>query len=168
MLLLHYSHFCAFGNAKIKCVALFAFSGPMTHIAFKMKGFSSSVSTNSAIIFSCNLDEMMPSDHICDWIWENPPYGICEQFAQCAVLVAQAEICRSPDFVIYMSNNPSTICCRLLRRLVVLYEGEISLHFDPPSRHSRHTRSPLLWALKRILYLHSGGFIKLLYFRSPF
>ena len=32
----------------------------------------------------------------------------------------------------------------------MLYEGEISLHFDPPSRHSCHTRSPLLWTLIRI------------------
>ena len=46
-------------------------------------------------------------------------------------------------------------------------EGEISLHFDPPSRHSHRTRSPLLWAL-RILYLDTARFIKLLYIRSPF
>ena len=38
----------------------------------------------------------------------------------------------------------------------MLYEGEISLHFDPPSRHSRRTRSPLLWALIRILYLNTA------------
>ena len=44
---------------------------------------------------------------ICDWIWENPPYGIRTRFAQCVFLVAQVEICQSPDFVIYMSNNPS-------------------------------------------------------------
>ena len=95
---------------------------------------------------------------ICDWIWENPPYGIRVRFTQCAFLVAQVEICQSPDFVIYMSNNPSN-CCRLLRRLVVLYEGEISLHFDPPSRHSRRTRSPLLWAVIRILHLDTARFI---------
>ena len=100
---------------------------------------------------------------ICDRIWENPPYGIRAQFAQSAFLVAQAEICQSPDFVIYMSNTPSSNCCRLLRRLVVLYEGEISLHFDPPSRYSRRTRSPLLWALIRILYLDTAKFIELLY-----
>ena len=35
----------------------------------------------------------------------------------------------------------------------MLYEGEISLHFDPPSRHSHRTRSPLLWAVIRILSL---------------
>ena len=45
------------------------------------------------------------------------------RFAQCAFLVAQVEICQSPDFIIYTSNNPSSNCCRLLRRLVVLYEG---------------------------------------------
>ena len=50
---------------------------------------------------------------ICDQIWENPPYGIRARFAQCAFLVAQVEICQSPDFVIYMSNNPSSNCCRL-------------------------------------------------------
>ena len=92
-------------------------------------------------------------------------YGICARFAQCAFLVAQVEICQS---VIYMSNNPSSNCCCLLRRLVVLYEDEISLYFDPPSRHSRRTRSPLLWALIRILYLVIARFIELLYVRSPF
>ena len=79
---------------------------------------------------------------ICDWIGENSPYGICARFTYCAFLVAQVEICQSPDFVIYMSNNPSNCCC-LLRRLVVLYEGEISLYFDPSSWHSRRTQSPL-------------------------
>ena len=101
-------------------------------------------------------------------LWENRPYGIRARFTQCAFLVAQVEICQSPDFVIYMSNNPSTNCCRHLRRLVVLYEGEISLHFDLPSRHSRCTWSPLLWALVTILYLDTARFIKLLYVRSPF
>ena len=43
---------------------------------------------------------------ICDRIWENPPYGIRVRFA---FLVAQVEICRSPDFIIYMSNNPSNL-----------------------------------------------------------
>ena len=105
---------------------------------------------------------------ICDRIWENPLYGIRARFAQCAFLVAQVQICQSPDFVIYMSNNPSSNCCRLLRRLVVLYEGEISLHLDPPSRHSRRTRSPLLWAVISILYLDTARFIDLLYVRSPF
>ena len=105
---------------------------------------------------------------IYDRIWENPPYGIRARFAQSAFLVAQVEICQSPDFVIYMSNNPSSNCCRLLQRLVVPYEGEISLHFDPPSRHSRRTRSPLLWAVIRILYLETARFIDLLYVRSPF
>ena len=28
---------------------------------------------------------------ICDRIWENPPYGIRTQFAQCASLVAQVK-----------------------------------------------------------------------------
>ena len=107
--------------------------------------------------------------HICDRIWENPPYGIRARFAQCASIVAQVEICESPDFVIYISNNPSSNRCRLLRRLVVvLYEGEISLHFDPSSRHSHRTRSPLLWAVIRFLYLDTARFIDLLYVRLPF
>ena len=99
---------------------------------------------------------------------ENPPYGIRARFAQCVFLVAQVEMFQSPDFVTYMSNNPSSNCCRLLRRLAVLYEGEISLHFDSPSRHSRRTRSLLLWAVIRILYLETARFIDLLYVRSPF
>ena len=41
----------------------------------------------------------------------------------------------------------------------MLYEGEISLHFDPPSRHSHRTQSPLLWAVIRILYLDTARFI---------
>ena len=102
---------------------------------------------------------------ICDRLRENPAYGIRVLFAQCTFLVAQVEICQSPDFVIYMSNNPSN-CCRL-RRPVDLYKGEISLHFDPPSRPSCRTRSPLLWALIRILYLDTARFIELLYIRSP-
>ena len=83
---------------------------------------------------TCTLHIM--EECICDRLRENPAYGIRALFAQYAFLVAQVEICQSPDFVIYMSNNPSSNCCRLLRRLVMLYEGEISLHFDPPSRHT--------------------------------
>ena len=47
----------------------------------------------------------------------------------------------------------------------MLYEGEISLHFDPPSRYSHRTRSPLLWAVIRILCLDTATFIDLLYVR---
>ena len=43
----------------------------------------------------------------------------------------------------------------------MLYEGEISLQFDPPSRHSHRTRSPLLWAVIRILYLDTARFNRL-------
>ena len=98
---------------------------------------------------------------------KNPLYGICARFTQCTFLVAQVEICQSPDFDIYILNNPSNYC-RILRRLVVLYEGEISLHFDQPSQHSHRTRSPLLWALIIIFYLDTGRFIELLYVRSSF
>ena len=51
---------------------------------------------------------------ICDQIWENPLYGIRTRFA---FLVAQVEICRSPDFVIHISNNPSSNCCCRSQRL---------------------------------------------------
>ena len=35
---------------------------------------------------------------ICDQIWENPPYGICPQFVQCAFLVAcNAMLRHNPD-----------------------------------------------------------------------
>ena len=74
----------------------------------------------------------------------NPAYGIRALFT--FLIVAHVEICQSPDFVIHMSNYPSN-CCRRLRRPLDLYKGEISLHFDPPSRPSCRTRSPLLWAL---------------------
>ena len=80
----------------------------------------------------------------------NPPYVILTRFAQCAFLVAQVQICQSPDFVISMSNNPSSNCSRRLRRLVVSYKGEISLHFDPPSLYSCRVRSPLLREIIRI------------------
>ena len=103
-------------------------------------------------------------------LWENLAYGIRTLFVLCAflvVVVAQVEICRSPGFVIYMSNNPSFNCCHRLRRPVDLYQGKISLHFGPPSQPSCHTRSSLLWALIRILYLHTSRFIELLYVRSP-
>ena len=64
----------------------------------------------------------------------NPPYEIRARFAQSAFLVAQVEICQSPDFImISMSNNPSSNCFRPLRRLVGSYQGEKSLHFDQPS-----------------------------------
>ena len=116
--------------------------------------------------FACEI--IFPLSFVTGFGKTLPPYGICARFAQCAFLVAQVKICESPDFVIYISNNPSSNCCRLLRRLVVLYEGEISLHFDPPSRHSHRTRSPLLWVVIRILYLDTARFIDLLYVRLPF
>ena len=56
----------------------------------------------------------------------------------------------------------STNCCHRLRRVNVSYEGEISLHLDLPSQYGCRTRSPLLWAIIRILYLDTARFIKLL------
>ena len=41
-----------------------------------------------------------------------------------------------------MSNNPSN-CCHCLRRLVVLYKGEIGLHFDQPSHPAAVPRASL-------------------------
>ena len=58
---------------------------------------------------------------ICDRLWEHPAYGINAQVAQCAFLVAQVKNCQTSDFVISMSNNPSTNCYRRLRRLNVSY-----------------------------------------------
>ena len=55
---------------------------------------------------------------ICERLWENPAYGIRVQFVQCAFLVPQVENHESPDFVISMSKNPSSNCCRRLRRLL--------------------------------------------------
>ena len=69
---------------------------------------------------------------ICDRIWENPPYGINAQFAQCAFLVLLVKNCQSSDFVIYMSKNLSSNCYRRLRRLGVTYQGEISLYLHAP------------------------------------
>ena len=57
---------------------------------------------------------------------ENPAYGINAQVAQCAFLVPRVKNCQTSDFVISMSNNPSTNCYRWLRRLNVSFKGEIS------------------------------------------
>ena len=63
---------------------------------------------------------------ICDRLRENPAYGINAQVAQCAFLVPRVKNCQTSDFVISMSNNPSTNCYRWLRRLNVSFNGEIS------------------------------------------
>ena len=140
--------------------------GGFRTIFFCLVFWSKKKKKKNDVLHVLSLAHTEPFDNvICDRLWENPAYGIRALFAQCAFLVAQLEICQSPDFVIYMSNNPSSNCCRLLRRLVVLYEGEISLHFDPPSQHSHRTRSPLLWA---VINLDTARFIDLLYVRSPF
>ena len=67
-----------------------------------------------------------------------------------------------------MPKNLSTNLCRRLRRLTVSYKGEVSLHFNLPSLYSYRTRSLLLWALVRLLYLDTARFIELLYVCSPF
>ena len=71
------------------------------------------------------------------------PRVICamRNFSSSGRNLSKSRFCR------YVSNNPSSNCCCCLWRLVVLYKGEISLHFDPSNRHSCCTRSPLLWAL---------------------
>ena len=56
---------------------------------------------------------------------------------------SSGQICVSPGFVIYMSNNLSSNCSCHLRRLVLRYKGEISLHFNPPSRYNCCTSPPL-------------------------
>ena len=98
----------------------------------------------------------------CDRIWENPAYRENAQAAQCALLVPQVKICQIRVFVIFISKNLSTNLCHNLRRVNVSYQGEISLHFDLPSLYGSCTRSPLLWALIRILYLDTARFMKLL------
>ena len=60
-------------------------------------------------LFTNNLLACARVHQICDGIWENPPYGINAQFAQCVFLVHQVQNCQSPDFVISMSNNPSSV-----------------------------------------------------------
>jgi hypothetical protein len=57
-------------------------------------------------------------------------------------------------FVISMSNNPSSNCSRHLRSLVMSFQGEISLHFDPPSLYSCRVRIPLL---REIIKLRARG-----------
>jgi hypothetical protein len=101
-------------------------------------------------------------ENVCDRIWENPPYGIRARFAQSAFLVAQVENYQSPAFVIYMSSNPSSNCSRHLRRLVVSYQGEISLHFDPPSLYSCRVRIPLL---REIIKIRARGLPRYSLFR---
>ena len=107
------------------------------------------------------LTEISPHIHtsiLCDRIWRNPAYGIRALFAQCAFLVAQVKKCQSWVFVIFMPKNLPTNLCHRLRRLTVSYKGEISLHFDLPSLYYCRTRSPLLWALIRIIYLDSSNY----------
>ena len=86
--------------------------------------------------------------------------------AQCTFLVSTVKY-QSPVFVIFMSKNPFNSCHRL-QRVNVSYQGEISLHLDLPTQYGRRTRSPLLWALIRILNLDTDRFIELLYVHSPF
>ena len=54
---------------------------------------------------------------------------------------------QSLDFVTSMSKKHSSNC---VRRVVVSYNGEVSLHFEPPTLYSCRERSPLLRALIRI------------------
>ena len=68
-----------------------------------------------------HMPGFLKSGHICDRLRENPAYGINAQVAQCAFLVPQVKNCQTSDFVISMSNNPSTNCYRRLRRLKVSY-----------------------------------------------
>ena len=106
------------------------------------------------LVFYCRklpLNEII----LCDRIWENSPYGINAQFAQCAFLVPRVKNCQSSKFVIYMSKNLSYNCYRRLRRLGVTYQGEISLYFNTGSAiNSCRARSPFLRALIRI---HARG-----------
>ena len=68
---------------------------------------------------------------VCDRIWENPPYGINAQFAQCAFLVPRVKNCRSSYFCHIHVKEPF-FCYHRLRRLGVTYQGEISLYLRAP------------------------------------
>ena len=72
-------------------------------------------------------------------------YGTNVQFTQCVFLVPQVRNCRSPDYVIHVKEP--FFCYRRLRRLVVKYTGEMSLHFDRPSLYSCCAQSLLLRVL---------------------
>ena len=68
---------------------------------------------------------------------------------------------QSPVFVIFMWKNLSTNLCCHLRRLVVSYKGETSLHFDLPSLYSCCVRTLLLRQFPRAGYLGTARFVKL-------
>ena len=55
---------------------------------------------------------------------------LCMGFVQCAFLVAQVEICQTPDFVIHMSNNPSN-CWHHLRSNTKAKQTFILTHLVP-------------------------------------
>ena len=95
-------------------------------------------------------------------------HGIWDPCAIRTMRVLSTTSQMSVEFVIYMPKNLSTNLCHRLRRLTVSYKGVINLHFDLPSLYSYRTRSPLLWALIRILYLDTARFIEPLYVRSLF
>ena len=69
----------------------------------------------------------------------------------------------NPDFVVSMLKNPFNYY-RHLRRLVVSYKGEISLHFDLPSLYSCCVQSPLLRMLIGISAAKNSDFVRILGF----
>ena len=79
---------------------------------------------------------------MCDGIWENPPYGICVRFEPCVFL--KSRFC-------YIHVKQTSNCSRHLRRLILGYKSEISLHFNSSSLYSCCTWSLLLRVLIRIL-----------------
>ena len=119
----------------------------------------------------CTSHENILYIHVCDQIWENPAYCHNMYMAQCAFLVPQVKICRSPVYVIlFISKNLSINLCHHLRRVNLNYQGEISLHFDLPSLYSCRTQTPLLRALIWLPAhrLSTARFIELLSVHSPF
>ena len=65
--------------------------------------------------------KLISAMHQCDWIWENPPYGINTRFAQCAFIVPQVKICKIPVFVIVVSRSLFSTCYHQLPRPNVSY-----------------------------------------------
>ena len=76
-----------------------------------------------------------------------------------------------------VSNNSKAVL--IAKNCIEMYGNSMMLLLDAimlkantapnsPSRHSHRTRSPLLWAVIRILYLDTARFIDLLYVRLPF
>ena len=75
----------------------------------KKKNFSwtGSISQNSWKYFATKIWSYMVYCNISDRIWENPPYGICVWFAQCAFLVTGQKLSKLRFCHIHVRNLSS-------------------------------------------------------------